>query len=84
MSLHNFIRDSHREDFDFVHWENGDTSHGNGDDDEDESPDDSSDDSSDDHAHGGYTPYEPRGDRAMEGVRDYITNEMGRGGRLPY
>ncbi|KAL0706744.1 hypothetical protein Bca4012_073170 [Brassica carinata] len=60
----------------------GDTSHGDGDDDEDESPDDSSDD--DDHAHGGYTPYEPTGDRAMEGVRDYITNEMGRAGRLPY
>ncbi|XP_048611373.1 protein ANTAGONIST OF LIKE HETEROCHROMATIN PROTEIN 1-like [Brassica napus] len=99
MALHNFIRDSHREDFDFVHWErieeyhahgdnvdgdnvDGDTSHGDGDDDEDESPDDSSDD--DDHAHGGYTPYEPTGDRVMESVRDYITNEMGRGGRLPY
>ena len=55
MALHYFISDSHREDFDFVHWErieeyhahgdnvDGDTSHGDGDDDEDESPDDSSD-----------------------------------------
>ncbi|XP_048595386.1 uncharacterized protein LOC106453666 isoform X2 [Brassica napus] len=34
--------------------------------------------------HGGHIPYEPTGDRAMEGLRDRIGNELSRGYRLPY
>ncbi|KAF2577140.1 hypothetical protein F2Q68_00003691 [Brassica cretica] len=37
----------------------------------------------DDDGGGGHFVYEPTGDRAMEALRDNITNEYGRG-RLPY
>ncbi|XP_048628845.1 putative nuclease HARBI1 [Brassica napus] len=80
MALHNFIRDSHREDHDFVQWQSDDDGEAEGeeaDSDSDEEEDD------DDGGGGGHTVYEPTGDRAMEALRKNITDEYGRG-RLPY
>jgi len=80
MALHNFIRDSHREDHDFVQWQSDDDGEAEGeeaDSDSDEEEDD------DDGGGGGHTVYEPTGDRAMEALRKNITDKYGRG-RLPY
>ncbi|CAL9238835.1 unnamed protein product, partial [Arabidopsis halleri] len=75
MALHNFIRESHRDDYDFVRWQRTEEYHTHGDEEEDDDDDDDL---------GEHIPYEPTGDRAMEGVRDTITSELGRGHRLPY
>ncbi|WZY79074.1 hypothetical protein YC2023_025458 [Brassica napus] len=80
MALHNFIRDSHREDLDFVQWQNGDDGEEEGDDDDDDEDDGGGGGGG---GGGGHIVYEPTGDRAMEDLRDNITNEYGRG-RLPY
>ncbi|XP_033136922.1 uncharacterized protein LOC103853428 [Brassica rapa] len=93
MALHNFIRDSHREDNDFVHWQRREEYHTHGDndeeerdeeEDEDEDEDEDEEEEEDGDGHGGHIPYEPTGDRAMEGLRDRIGNELSRGYRLPY
>ena len=78
MALHNFIRDSHREDHDFVQWQSGDGGEGEADSDGDEEEEED-----DDGGGGGHIVYEPAGDRAMEALRDNITNEYVRG-RLPF
>lgn len=83
MTLHNFIRDSHREDNDFVRWQRREEYHTHGDDDDDENEDEEEKEEDGD-GHGGHIPYEPTGDRAMEGLRDHIGNELSRGYRLPY
>ncbi|XP_056863057.1 protein ALP1-like [Raphanus sativus] len=81
MALHNFIRDSHRDDQDFLEWENVDVgveeAH-DGDEEEEEEEEEGDDDDG-----GGHIEYEPRGDTSMEALRDNITNGFGRG-RLPY
>ncbi|XP_056867013.1 uncharacterized protein LOC108860577 [Raphanus sativus] len=84
MALHNFIRDSHRDDQDFLEWENVDVGveEAHSDDDEEEEEEGGDDDDDDDDG-GGHIEYEPRGDTAMEALRDNITNGFGRG-RLPY
>ncbi|WZZ71057.1 hypothetical protein YC2023_082427 [Brassica napus] len=71
MALHNFIRDSHREDHDFVQWQSGDGGEGE--------EADSDGDEKEGGGGGGHIVYEPAGDRAMEVLRDNITNEYGRG-----
>ncbi|WZZ54403.1 hypothetical protein YC2023_054510 [Brassica napus] len=85
MALHNFIRDSHREDNDFVHWQRREEYHTHGDNDEEERDEEEDEEEEEDgDGHGGHIPYEPTGDRAMEGLRDHIGNELSRGYRLPY
>ncbi|KAL0680001.1 hypothetical protein Bca4012_007982 [Brassica carinata] len=81
MALHNFIRDSHREDHDFVQWQSDDDGDGEGEEADSDGDEEEGDD--DDDGGGGHFLYEPTGDRAMEALRDNITNEYGRG-RLPY
>uniref|UniRef100_A0A0D3BM97 DDE Tnp4 domain-containing protein n=1 Tax=Brassica oleracea var. oleracea TaxID=109376 RepID=A0A0D3BM97_BRAOL len=81
MALHNFIRDSHREDHDFVQWQSDDDGDGEGEEADIDGDEEEGDD--DDDGGGGHFVYEPTGDRAMEALRDNITNEYGRG-RLPY
>ncbi|XP_013671935.2 protein ANTAGONIST OF LIKE HETEROCHROMATIN PROTEIN 1 isoform X1 [Brassica napus] len=86
MALHNFIRDSHREDHDFVQWQSGDGGEGeeaDSDGDEEEEEEEEEEDDDDDGGGGGHIVYEPTGDKAMEALRDNITNEYGRG-RLPF
>ncbi|XP_018435774.1 uncharacterized protein LOC108808072 [Raphanus sativus] len=79
MALHNFIRDSHREDNDFVHWQTREEYHTHGDNEmEDEEEEEDGD------GYDGHIPYNPIGDRAMEDLRDHITSELSRGYRLPY
>ncbi|RID75125.1 hypothetical protein BRARA_B02183 [Brassica rapa] len=83
MALHNFIRDLHREDNDFRREEYH--THGDNDEEErDEEEDEDEEEEEDGDGHGGHIPYEPTGDRAMEGLRDRIGNELSRGYRLPY
>ncbi|KAF8053601.1 hypothetical protein N665_1395s0009 [Sinapis alba] len=85
MALHNFIRDSHREDNDFVRWQRREEYHTHGDDEEEEKEEEEEEEEEGGgHGHGGHTPYEPTGDRTMEGLRDYITSELSKGYRLPY
>jgi len=74
MALHNFIHDSHQEDYDFVRWQGTEEYHTRGDEEENDDDDD----------RGEHILYEPTGDRAMEGLRDTITSELNRGYRLPY
>ncbi|KAL0805872.1 hypothetical protein Bca101_098363 [Brassica carinata] len=81
MALHNFIRDSHREDHDFVQWQSDDDGDGEGEEADSDGDEEEGDD--DGGGGGGHFVYEPTGDRAMEALRDNITNEYGRG-RLPY
>ena len=78
MALHNFIRDSHREDNDFVR-QRREEYHTHSDNDEEEKDEDEEEDDDD---HGGHIPYEPTGDRVMEGLHDHITIELSRGYRL--
>ncbi|OAP03439.1 hypothetical protein AXX17_AT3G39500 [Arabidopsis thaliana] len=66
MALHNFIRNLHREDHDFLQWQN--TEEYRVDDDDDEEEEDEEE----------HVAYEPTGDRAMEALRDNITNECNR------
>ena len=81
MVLHNFIRDSHREDHDFVQWQNGDD--GEGEEADSDGDEEEEDDDDGGGGGGGHFVYELTGDRAMEALRDNITNEYGRG-RLSY
>ncbi|WZZ36682.1 hypothetical protein YC2023_020083 [Brassica napus] len=80
MALHNFIRDSHREDHDFVQWQSDDDGEREG---EAEGDDDDDDGGGGGGGGGGHIVYEPTGDRTMEALRKSITDEYGRG-RLPY
>lgn len=83
IAFHNFIRDTHRKDSDFVHWQGTEDYHEHSNSEEYEDDDSDSDD---DGGSGlsGYTPYEPTGDKVLENLRDNITIELGRGGCLPY
>ena len=76
MALHNFIRNLHREDHDFLQWQN--TEEYRVDDDDEEEEEEEEGEEEEEHV-----AYEPTGDRAMEALRDNITNECNRG-RLPY
>ncbi|KAG2312281.1 hypothetical protein Bca52824_023838 [Brassica carinata] len=73
MALHNFIRDSHWEDHDFVQWQRDDDGEGEeADSDSDEEEEEGGDD--DDDRGGGHIVYEPTRDRAMEDC--VITSQM--------
>ncbi|KAG2313849.1 hypothetical protein Bca52824_016971 [Brassica carinata] len=88
MALHNFIRDLHQEDNDFVQWNTSEDylAHGDEEDDDDDHQDDDNGGGDNDDAddYGGHIPYEPTGDRAMESLRGVITSELSRGRHLPY
>ncbi|EOA25283.1 hypothetical protein CARUB_v10018604mg [Capsella rubella] len=97
MALHNFIRDSHRDDSDFVRSLRTEEYHSHGNDDEDDDDgggasgsggagddDDYDEDGDGGGGGGGHVLYETINDRVMEGIRDTITSEMSRGRRLTY
>ena len=76
MALHNFIKNLHRKDHDFLHWQNTEEYRVDDNDEEEEEEEEGEDEEE-------HVAYEPTGDRAMEALRDNITNECNRG-RLPY
>ena len=69
MMIHNFIRDSHREDYDCVRWQGTEEYHTHGDEEQNDYDD----------GHGEHIPYDPTSDIAMEGLCDTITSELSRG-----
>ncbi|KAG7583871.1 Harbinger transposase-derived nuclease domain [Arabidopsis suecica] len=68
MTLHNFIRDSHRVDHDFLQWQSTQEYHVDEEDEEEA-------EEGQEGEEGEHIAYEPTGDRAMEALRDNITNE---------
>jgi len=78
MTLHNFIRDSHWEDQDFLQWQHTEEYHVDEEEEEEEGEEEGGEGEEEEHI-----AYEPTGDRATEALCDSITNECNKG-RLPY
>ncbi|OAP01735.1 hypothetical protein AXX17_AT3G25750 [Arabidopsis thaliana] len=82
MALHNFIRDSHWEDHDFLQWQSIEEYHVD-DEEEEEEEEEGEEEEGEGEEEEEHVAYEPTGDRAMEALRDNITNECNKS-RLPY